>query len=85
MSTFVISSTPVATNKIANYSCGTCGGESFSSVNSHHEHYRTEWHRYNLKRRVAGLPPVSKHDFSTKAALFASSLVSSRTDNSVCF
>ncbi|XP_029641653.1 zinc finger protein 622 [Octopus sinensis] len=26
-------------------------------------HYRTDWHRYNLKRKVADLPPVTAVDF----------------------
>ena len=27
------------------------------------EHYRSDWHRYNLKRKVAGLPVVGKELF----------------------
>jgi hypothetical protein len=23
------------------------------------EHYKTDWHRYNLKRKVVDLPPVT--------------------------
>lgn len=30
------------------------------------EHYKSEWHRYNLRRRVAELDPVSLEDFETK-------------------
>lgn len=86
MSTLSISSNPLPTNlPVAHYSCGTCGTECFNSIDSHREHYRSEWHRYNLKRRVAGLPPISKTDFATKAALFSSSFVSSGADTSVCF
>ena len=30
------------------------------------EHYRSDHHRYNMKRRVAGLPPVSVQVFNEK-------------------
>ena len=30
------------------------------------EHYRSDHHRYNMKRRVAGLPPVSAETFNEK-------------------
>ena len=30
-----------------------------------HEHYRSAFHRYNLKRRVAGLGPVTREWFDT--------------------
>lgn len=29
---------------------------------------KTEWHRYNLKRRVAQLPPIDEDSFNTKVA-----------------
>lgn len=29
-------------------------------------HYRTDWHRYNLKRKVADLPPVTAVDFQQR-------------------
>jgi len=31
-------------------------------------HYKTEWHRYNLKRKVAELPPVTAENFKERAA-----------------
>lgn len=31
-------------------------------------HYRSEWHRYNLKRKVAGLPPLSREAYESRAA-----------------
>lgn len=47
--------------------CSTAG-VAFSDKQSLHEHYRSEWHRYNLKRKVAGLPPVSKEWFEARRA-----------------
>lgn len=50
------------------------GGREFFSATSNvpfrseeelHEHYRSGFHRYNLKRRVAGLGPVTKEWFDT--------------------
>ena len=31
-------------------------------------HYKSAWHRYNLKRKVAGLPPVTRAWFETRQA-----------------
>ena len=30
------------------------------------EHYKTEWHRYNLKRKIAELPPITLENFDTR-------------------
>jgi hypothetical protein len=38
----------------------TFSGTYFSDKESLAEHYRSDFHRYNLKRKVAGLPPVTK-------------------------
>ena len=32
------------------------------------EHYRSDFHRYNLKRKVAGLPPVTREWFDARRA-----------------
>ncbi|KAI9362462.1 C2H2 type zinc-finger-domain-containing protein [Zopfochytrium polystomum] len=32
------------------------------------DHYKSDWHRYNLKRKVAELPPVSQENFSQRLA-----------------
>lgn len=49
-----------------NYSCNTCG-LSFGSAQYQREHMHTDWHRYNLKRRVADLPPIPAEVFARKA------------------
>lgn len=38
--------------------CRSCN-ETFDNDGVQREHYRSEWHRYNLKRKVAGLPGVT--------------------------
>ena len=32
-------------------------------------HYKVDWHRYNLKRRLKGLPPVTQTTFEEEAGL----------------
>ena len=49
------------------YYCSTAG-VAFADKQSLHDHYKSEWHRYNLKRKVAGLPPVSKEWFEARRA-----------------
>mmetsp|Transcript_35355 Transcript_35355/g.56435 ORF Transcript_35355/g.56435 Transcript_35355/m.56435 type:complete len:357 (-) Transcript_35355:2476-3546(-) len=38
--------------------CYTAPGVVFGSREELHAHYKSEWHRYNLKRKVAHLPPI---------------------------
>ena len=39
---------------------------AFSSADLQRTHYKTDWHRYNLKRKVAELPPVTADDFKQR-------------------
>lgn len=39
--------------------CNTCNTE-FSDEKSQKSHYRSDWHQYNLKRKLAGAPGVSE-------------------------
>ncbi len=46
--------------------CNACGIKHFSSVEVQREHFKTDWHRYNIKRRLAGGPvavPLSEVQF----------------------
>ncbi|KKA29832.1 hypothetical protein TD95_000421 [Thielaviopsis punctulata] len=47
------------------YTCNTCR-IGYRAIDLQKGHMRSDWHRYNLKRRVAGLPPVSAENFSEK-------------------
>jgi len=47
------------------YTCLTCK-VAFRSADIQREHYRQDWHRYNLKRKVAGLQPISHEVFTEK-------------------
>ncbi|KAJ6635941.1 Zinc finger protein [Pseudolycoriella hygida] len=38
----------------------------FHDANAHKDHYKTDWHRYNLKLKINGLPPVTSEEFSRR-------------------
>jgi len=50
------------------FTCVTCH-IGFNEHEHQRDHYKTDWHRYNLKRKVAEMPPVSYQDFSERAKL----------------
>ncbi len=41
-------------------------GTYFTNEAALKEHYQSDLHRYNLKRKVAGLPPVTKEWFDAR-------------------
>jgi hypothetical protein len=43
--------------------CATCNIPSFSDMEEQREHVRSDLHKFNLKRRVAGQPVVNSDDF----------------------
>ena len=45
--------------------CITCS-VAFKEASAQRDHYKTDWHRYNLKRKVAEFPPVSENDFKSR-------------------
>lgn len=49
------------------YTCIGCG-YAFLDAETQRAHYASELHRYNAKRRVAGLPPVTAELFEEKIA-----------------
>ncbi|OBA19916.1 hypothetical protein METBIDRAFT_32940 [Metschnikowia bicuspidata var. bicuspidata NRRL YB-4993] len=49
----------------AGFTCNTCGIR-FLSAEIQRQHMKTEWHRYNLKRKVAGLPGILSEVFAEK-------------------
>ena len=44
--------------------CNTCPGAEFSDVNDHRNHFKTIWHKYNIKRKSRGVEPISEAEFS---------------------
>ncbi|RMD39483.1 hypothetical protein DV735_g5645, partial [Chaetothyriales sp. CBS 134920] len=47
------------------YTCNSCL-VAFRESDAQRTHMRSDWHKYNLKRRVAELPPLSADDFQSK-------------------
>lgn len=54
-----------------NFSCLSCG-VSFPTPSDQRSHYKSEWHRYNLKRKISGLSFICKEDFDSKAEYYSS-------------
>jgi pre-60S factor REI1 len=50
--------------------CMSCGGFTAASFEELREHYKTEWHRHNLKRKVAELAPLAFDEFEERVAAF---------------
>lgn len=49
----------------SSFTCNTCGIR-FVAAELQRQHMKTEWHRYNLKRRVAQLPSIASEVFAEK-------------------
>ncbi|KAL9934273.1 hypothetical protein V8E36_006729 [Tilletia maclaganii] len=83
-----MASTSTATTSVATSSSGqpmfTCLSCNVAFPNAHDQrsHYRTDWHRYNAKRRVAQLPPIRQDVFDQKVAAVSSSSSSSAAQES---
>lgn len=52
---------PAAPAEPGQKSCNTCGG-SFSAA-EYRAHFRSDWHRFNQKLKLKGLPAVSEEEF----------------------
>ncbi|WWC67641.1 uncharacterized protein I206_101551 [Kwoniella pini CBS 10737] len=47
------------------FTCISCR-VAFETAAEQRSHFSTDWHRYNMKRRVANLPPVAAESFNEK-------------------
>lgn len=50
---------------MTSFTCISCR-VAFGDADLQRAHYKTDWHRYNLKRKVAELPPVTAEVFQQK-------------------
>uniref|UniRef100_A0A8D0H8Q6 Cytoplasmic 60S subunit biogenesis factor ZNF622 n=1 Tax=Sphenodon punctatus TaxID=8508 RepID=A0A8D0H8Q6_SPHPU len=50
---------------MASYTCITCR-VAFKDADIQRAHYKTDWHRYNLKRKVADMHPVTAENFQER-------------------
>ncbi len=44
------------------FSCSTCNA-TFDDNEAQRAHYKQDWHKYNLKRKIAGLPTITELEF----------------------
>jgi len=49
-------------NTCSAFSCSTCR-VTFDDNEAQRAHYKQDWHKYNLKRKIAGLPTITEHEF----------------------
>lgn len=52
----------------AKFTCLTCL-VAFNDPELQRAHYKTDWHRYNLKRKVAEMPPVTLEEFAHRVQI----------------
>lgn len=50
------------------FTCVTCN-IAFDDPELQRAHYKTDWHRYNLKRKVAEMPAINLQDFLERVQL----------------
>ena len=48
--------------------CNACDVVFNDDSESHRAHYKTDWHRYNLRRRAVDLSPMLFEDFQERRA-----------------
>ncbi|XP_043851457.1 ankyrin repeat and zinc finger domain-containing protein 1 [Dromiciops gliroides] len=60
--------------------CSACG-QSFPSRQEQREHYRSDWHRFNLKQRLQGRPPLSAQEFERQSCSGDLSSISGSEDS----
>ncbi|KAI5459295.1 C2H2 type zinc-finger-domain-containing protein [Mariannaea sp. PMI_226] len=70
--------TAAATSASHPYTCNTCQ-VAYRNIDLQKGHMKSDWHRYNLKRRVASLPPISADVFTDKV-LQARAVTSAEAD-----
>jgi len=63
------------------FTCNSCS-VAFASADLQRDHYRSDWHRYNLKRKVAQLPPVTLDNFNQRVASQTAQDVEDKKDKS---
>ena len=65
------------------YTCLTAPGVEFATKAEFTAHYKSEWHRYNLKRKTAQLPMLSEADFEARRAAAQASAPKAKEDGHV--
>lgn len=55
--------TQTSTSTTSGRSCNVCQGTSFANVDDQRNHFRSDWHRYNVKLRLNGKATVAETEF----------------------
>jgi len=66
---------------MAPFTCIACN-VVFTDAEIQRSHYKTDWHRYNLKRKIAELPPITEIEFQEKVELQTKKKVEKLSENS---
>ncbi|CAL1530091.1 unnamed protein product [Lymnaea stagnalis] len=69
---------------MASLTCLSCN-VAFTDIALGRLHYKSEWHRYNLKRKVANLPPVPLENFQERQQLQEKQETDSSAVHETCF
>jgi excinuclease UvrABC ATPase subunit len=56
------SSQPLTDESSSQKSCNTCGG-TFVTPAEYRAHFRSDWHRYNMKLKLNHVAPISEEEF----------------------
>jgi len=56
--------TTTSTSTTSGRSCNVCQGASFANVDDQRNHFRSDWHRYNVKLRLNGKEVVAETQFT---------------------
>ncbi|KAJ7050526.1 cytoplasmic protein [Mycena amicta] len=74
---------PVAsTSATGSRACNICNGAVFTDVEEQRQHYRSDWHRYNVKTRLNGGQAVSELEFSKLVDALEDSISGSASEDS---
>ncbi|KAG9300390.1 hypothetical protein G9A89_010014 [Geosiphon pyriformis] len=71
----------IANTDVSGSACSACGEIRFETAEEYREHFQTDWHRFNLRRKVSKsvVKPVSEEEFEEMLAELTDS--SSDTDS----
>ena len=63
-----ITGTEKAGKETAKFNCSKCPGAGFAESTDFRAHFRSDWHRYNLKAKIRGLSAVDLDTFTRMTA-----------------
>jgi hypothetical protein len=59
-------------------SCNTCPDAEFADVNDHRNHFKTTWHKYNIKRKSRNVDPIIEAEFNILSEQEINDLINSK-------